>query len=181
MLSVKEKLEEVASNEESWQVNDAVSEEKRQYDHVRIVVANDTEKEDEDEVVRRRRAVDFVPQLFDGAHLELEDEMGDKEQYFIAFKGDSCVNKKVFQCELEIGQSNGECPLGWLHFENRCYKYYELNKEWREARKICKSAGADLAVLDSFQEQVRTHYFGSQIDFRFWGVVTSSMNGFRHN
>ena len=49
-LKVNEKKEEKKAKHENWQVNDAVSEEKRQYDHVRVIEESSAASADEEGV-----------------------------------------------------------------------------------------------------------------------------------
>ncbi|XP_074546917.1 uncharacterized protein LOC141805663 [Halichoeres trimaculatus] len=50
----------------------------------------------------------------------------------------------------------GNCPEGWLRFNNKCFlfkgKKNELKANWSYARSWCKDQGGDLAVIDSQYE-----------------------------
>ena len=80
-LKVSEKKEQEEAKDENWLVNDPVSEEKHQYDHVRVIESNATDEKGVDSDVteetkgdedgeaeggalrRRRRAAGLLPQV----------------------------------------------------------------------------------------------------------------------
>ncbi|XP_042346321.1 C-type lectin domain family 4 member A-like [Plectropomus leopardus] len=58
---------------------------------------------------------------------------------------DYCPDKK---CQL--------CGKNWILFQKKCYLFYDEGppwQTWQESRKYCQNTAADLAVIDSPQEQ----------------------------
>uniref|UniRef100_A0A3Q2ZHN1 C-type lectin domain-containing protein n=1 Tax=Kryptolebias marmoratus TaxID=37003 RepID=A0A3Q2ZHN1_KRYMA len=51
------------------------------------------------------------------------------------------------------------CRTGWVLFEEKCYLFTDQNhywKSWGGSRRFCQSEAADLVVVDSQREQVRS-------------------------
>ncbi|XP_065806042.1 C-type lectin domain family 4 member E-like [Labrus bergylta] len=46
------------------------------------------------------------------------------------------------------------CPAGWKSFIGSCYLFSDRTKTWQDSRQDCRVRGADLVVVDSFEEQV---------------------------
>jgi len=44
------------------------------------------------------------------------------------------------------------CPLGWSHFEGKCFQAVVEKLDWISARAFCKSEGGELASIHSSQE-----------------------------
>ena len=145
LLTVIEKQPTVETPLETWIEEDSVSEEKIQADHMEGPV----------DISLQRSRRNILTERF-GRSLIGVEEAGVEREYLLQLKPESCLNEHVYQCELEPKTASKECPLGWLHFQNRCYKYYEENTEWYEAKARCQQEGAQLVVLDSKQEQAKT-------------------------
>lgn len=69
------------------------------------------------------------------------------------------VEKATLQSEsTDIVQSCGRCLPGWFLSNTSCYFHARSSsfqlKTWAESRADCISRGADLAVIDNFDEQV---------------------------
>uniref|UniRef100_A0A8C9S7Z2 C-type lectin domain-containing protein n=1 Tax=Scleropages formosus TaxID=113540 RepID=A0A8C9S7Z2_SCLFO len=45
------------------------------------------------------------------------------------------------------------CPQGWVDFSSRCYYISCQQKNWFESQQDCKQRGADLAIINSGEEQ----------------------------
>ena len=70
-----------------------------------------------------------------------------------------CGNEKQVhrtQCELDLNVKEQQCPRDWLHHLDRCYRYFELAKDWEESREYCQVLGSQLVVVDSQPELVRS-------------------------
>lgn len=67
------------------------------------------------------------------------------------------------------------CQKGWIHFQEKCYLFYEEEppwKTWTESPKYCQKATADLVVIDSLDEQKfisnhSTYYYDSEHGYWF--------------
>uniref|UniRef100_A0A3Q3WUT3 C-type lectin domain-containing protein n=1 Tax=Mola mola TaxID=94237 RepID=A0A3Q3WUT3_MOLML len=46
------------------------------------------------------------------------------------------------------------CPAGWKMFRCSCYLFSTQSGSWEEGREKCRQSGADLIIIDSFEEQV---------------------------
>ncbi|KAL0969115.1 hypothetical protein UPYG_G00222780 [Umbra pygmaea] len=70
------------------------------------------------------------------------------------------IRKENTQLQLRItslAESCGQCLVGWDLLNSTCY-YFAISEEftsrsWEEARKECLRNGADLVVIDSWEEQ----------------------------
>ncbi|KAF7658318.1 hypothetical protein LDENG_00014280 [Lucifuga dentata] len=48
------------------------------------------------------------------------------------------------------------CREGWIHFQEMCYLFYNLDSpwlSWDKSRQYCKSRGSDLVVVESLGKQ----------------------------
>ncbi|XP_068425880.1 C-type lectin domain family 4 member D-like [Clinocottus analis] len=48
------------------------------------------------------------------------------------------------------------CQKDWIQFQEKCYLFYNKNlhwKTWRESKRYCQNAAADLVVIDNLHEQ----------------------------
>ncbi|XP_031702813.1 CD209 antigen-like protein E [Anarrhichthys ocellatus] len=56
----------------------------------------------------------------------------------------------------DILKSCGRCQSGWLLFNTSCYFHsvFQPSKSWQDSRADCIRRGADLAVINSLEEQV---------------------------
>ena len=63
---------------------------------------------------------------------------------------------------LPTEKSHGECPSGFLLLNSSCY-YFSYSdshesvaglKSWQDSRSDCINRGADLVVIDDWEEQV---------------------------
>ena len=55
------------------------------------------------------------------------------------------------------------CELGWLRFENKCFKYVQTKVNFRNATQLCKDQNSTLASIHSkeehlFIEELARHY-----------------------
>ncbi|XP_075962477.1 ladderlectin-like [Anarhichas minor] len=48
---------------------------------------------------------------------------------------------------------DGNCPMFWYSFNNRCYKYVATDMTWVDAEIHCVSQGANLVSIHSLEEQ----------------------------
>ncbi|XP_062396233.1 CD209 antigen-like protein E [Sardina pilchardus] len=55
--------------------------------------------------------------------------------------------------QTEILQLESPCESGWKYFNYRCYLYKAESKTWTESRQVCQNHGADLAVVNTKEEQ----------------------------
>jgi len=46
----------------------------------------------------------------------------------------------------------GSCPSGWSEFQGKCYKYFNEQMTWTDARDKCWSHAANLASINSIEE-----------------------------
>ncbi|XP_011484077.2 C-type lectin domain family 12 member B isoform X1 [Oryzias latipes] len=59
------------------------------------------------------------------------------------------------------------CQRGWIHFQQKCYMFYEDNrwwKGWEASRTFCQKAVSDLVVVDNLQEQ---EFIGNNTKFYY--------------
>lgn len=47
------------------------------------------------------------------------------------------------------------CPINWVEYEGSCYWFSSSGRSWTEADKYCQLENAHLAVVTSWDEQVR--------------------------
>ncbi|XP_053191389.1 CD209 antigen-like protein E isoform X2 [Scomber japonicus] len=63
----------------------------------------------------------------------------------------------------DISDSCGRCPSGWFLLNTTCYFFSNSEtiplKTWPDSRADCIMRGADLVVIDSFEEQVNIYDF----------------------
>ncbi|XP_055774435.1 galactose-specific lectin nattectin-like [Salvelinus fontinalis] len=45
-----------------------------------------------------------------------------------------------------------DCPLGWLSYNNRCFRYVASQLDWADAESYCVSLGANLASVNTMGE-----------------------------
>lgn len=74
------------------------------------------------------------------------------------------VEKATLQSDsADILQSCGRCPSGWFLSNTSCYFHSRSSslrlKTWAESRDDCISRGADLVVIDNFDEQVNLNEY----------------------
>lgn len=85
------------------------------------------------------------------------------------------VEKATLQSDsTDIMQSCGRCLPGWFLLNTSCYFHGRLPslrlKTWTDSRADCISRGADLAVIDNFDEQVNLfEYLPKTGSSRPWG------------
>merc|ERR1712013_318114 len=48
--------------------------------------------------------------------------------------------------------SSPECPLGWSHFEGKCFQAVLESMDWMSAREFCQAEGAELGSIHSSEE-----------------------------
>ncbi|KAI3367776.1 hypothetical protein L3Q82_026608 [Scortum barcoo] len=103
------------------------------------------------------------------ANLILKKELKSHEQLKLQFEQSKALCDD-FQRQLEILQvkratlqshtsdileSCGRCPPGWSLFNTSCYFHSpSLYKSWSSSRDDCVRRGADLTVIDTWEEQV---------------------------
>lgn len=47
-----------------------------------------------------------------------------------------------------------ECDQGWKSFNSKCYKMFEEEKSWDEAKTSCEGTGAHLVKIESADENI---------------------------
>ncbi|XP_060909344.1 CD209 antigen-like protein E isoform X1 [Labrus mixtus] len=52
-----------------------------------------------------------------------------------------------------LSKQKKTCPTGWKMFRCSCYLFSTHTKTWEGSRQDCRDNGADLVVVDSFEEQ----------------------------
>ncbi|XP_018596941.2 lactose-binding lectin l-2-like [Scleropages formosus] len=62
------------------------------------------------------------------------------------------------------------CPQGWVDFSSRCYYISCQQKNWFESQQDCKQRGADLAIINSGEEQE----FINNLNKRIWIGLTDT-------
>ncbi|XP_029110109.1 C-type lectin domain family 4 member E-like [Scleropages formosus] len=55
------------------------------------------------------------------------------------------------------------CPQGWVDFRSRSYYISCWQKNWTESQQDCKQRGADLAIINSREEQEFINTFNKRI------------------
>ncbi|KAI3355680.1 hypothetical protein L3Q82_004267 [Scortum barcoo] len=45
------------------------------------------------------------------------------------------------------------CPAGWRMFDSTCYFFSTTSASWEQSRRDCRDKGADLVVIESYEEQ----------------------------
>ncbi|XP_040909696.1 C-type mannose receptor 2-like [Toxotes jaculatrix] len=48
----------------------------------------------------------------------------------------------------------GNCPVSWVSFNNRCYKYFNTRMTWADAEHHCVTQKANLVSVHSLDEQI---------------------------
>ncbi|KAI3355683.1 hypothetical protein L3Q82_004270 [Scortum barcoo] len=55
--------------------------------------------------------------------------------------------------EDEESQTAKTCPAGWRMFDSACYFFSTTSASWEQSRRDCRDKGADLVVIESYEEQ----------------------------
>ncbi|XP_008281223.1 C-type lectin domain family 4 member M-like [Stegastes partitus] len=81
------------------------------------------------------------------------------------------VEKATLQADsFDILHSCGRCLPGWFLLSTSCYFHAKTLKNWADSRADCISRGADLAVIDSLDEQLNLfEYLPKAGSSRPWG------------
>lgn len=69
--------------------------------------------------------------------------------------------------------SEKTCPSRWSMFSCSCYLLSGRSGSWDEGRKDCRDKGADLAVIESPEEQVKCLYACVFFSFIFINISQS--------
>ncbi|XP_048870666.1 C-type lectin domain family 4 member A-like [Brienomyrus brachyistius] len=56
--------------------------------------------------------------------------------------------------KFDVCKKNGGCPSGWRRLSTSCYYISTEEKTWSDSRQACMRSGADLAIINSREEQV---------------------------
>ncbi|KAI3355684.1 hypothetical protein L3Q82_004271 [Scortum barcoo] len=52
-----------------------------------------------------------------------------------------------------LSKQNRTCPAGWRMFDSTCYFFSTTSASWEQSRRDCRDKGADLVVIESYEEQ----------------------------
>ncbi|XP_034549006.1 CD209 antigen-like protein E [Notolabrus celidotus] len=63
------------------------------------------------------------------------------------------LNTSLAEMTKELQCLKKTCPSGWKMFSCSCYLFSTQKKSWEESRESCRAEGADLVVIESFEEQ----------------------------
>ncbi|KAE8285643.1 C-type lectin domain family 17, member A Prolectin [Larimichthys crocea] len=64
------------------------------------------------------------------------------------------TSQEQLQKKIDKVRRNMVCQTGWRKFDISCYLVTTLEKNWTLSRQDCIAKGADLAIIDSREEQV---------------------------
>ncbi|KAI3356029.1 hypothetical protein L3Q82_017308, partial [Scortum barcoo] len=53
-----------------------------------------------------------------------------------------------------LSKQNRTCPAGWRMFDSTCYFFSTTSASWEQSSQDCRDKGADLVVIESYEEQV---------------------------
>nr|XP_022336336.1 macrophage mannose receptor 1-like isoform X2 [Crassostrea virginica] len=74
----------------------------------------------------------------------------------------NCVTQKAFVCQIPMGKQvrpvttprpQYKCGGHWVLYQGNCYQFNDTKMTWRNARKACQGAGADLVTINSADVQ----------------------------
>ncbi|XP_004693215.1 PREDICTED: NKG2-D type II integral membrane protein [Condylura cristata] len=51
------------------------------------------------------------------------------------------------------GSYYDSCPVNWIHYKNKCYKFFNENKNWHESQASCKTQNSTLLKIYSQEDQ----------------------------
>ena len=60
------------------------------------------------------------------------------------------------------------CTSGWKHYNTSCYKYFNRQSRWTDARNLCQNLSADLAKITSRDVHNFVFGLGSHQPFDIW-------------
>ncbi|KAI3355676.1 hypothetical protein L3Q82_004274 [Scortum barcoo] len=59
-----------------------------------------------------------------------------------------------------LSKQSETCPAGWRMLSCTCYFFSTTSASWEQSRRDCRDKGADLVVIESYEEQVVTERTG---------------------
>ncbi|XP_059199181.1 CD209 antigen-like protein E [Centropristis striata] len=62
------------------------------------------------------------------------------------------MTKELDRLQL-LSKQKKTCPAGWKMFSCSCYLFSSATGSWEAGRQDCRDRGADLVIIDSFEEQ----------------------------
>ncbi|XP_069008222.1 C-type lectin domain family 4 member E-like isoform X2 [Embiotoca jacksoni] len=90
-------------------------------------------------------------------HLERNKTLSDHFQRQLETKN---VEKATLQSKAtDMSGSCGRCTSGWVLLNSSCYFHAKSGSSWQDSRADCIRRGADLAVIDNWDEQVNLFEF----------------------
>ncbi|KAM9115152.1 CD209 antigen-like protein C isoform 2-T3 [Pangshura tecta] len=70
-----------------------------------------------------------------------------------------------------------KCPLGWQHFEKKCYFFSTSTKSWSDAKQFCTNEDSHLVIVNTKQEQVFLSNHITEPDVYWLGLSDSATEG----
>ncbi|XP_078348608.1 uncharacterized protein LOC144633639 [Oculina patagonica] len=80
--------------------------------------------------------------------------------------GKCTVKHSSYVCQK--GAFGSSCSVGWKHYMSSCYKYFNRQSRWTDARNLCQGIGADLAKITSRDVHDFVFGLGSHQPFDIW-------------
>ncbi|XP_059199184.1 CD209 antigen-like protein E [Centropristis striata] len=62
------------------------------------------------------------------------------------------MTKELDRLQL-LSKQKKTCPAGWIMFSSSCYLFSSATGSWEAGRQDCRDRGADLVIIDSYEEQ----------------------------
>ncbi|XP_059198235.1 CD209 antigen-like protein E [Centropristis striata] len=62
------------------------------------------------------------------------------------------MTKELDRLQL-LSKQKKTCPAGWTNISSSCYLFSSATGSWEAGKQDCRDRGADLMIIDSFEEQ----------------------------
>ncbi|XP_078090801.1 CD209 antigen-like protein C isoform X2 [Mustelus asterias] len=100
-------------------------------------------------------SVTGISEKASSAHTSLQTEVAQLKEFLGLIEKTRSLNElHAAISQLKESMPNLQCPVQWTPFKQNLYYFSSRKSTWKEARKFCQLMDADLAVINSTEEQM---------------------------